>query len=140
MYNVDYVNTFILVAGDTSASHGAEPPLRESHLSIPARQFAMIHDHPYRYTSGEVIFEVHAERTGIPHLQREAARDEFFSKGRPCLIASDLGKKYGWGIHCDDQGRLALVGMETPEYGALVDRATANSDVTAVKAMRSRKN
>lgn len=25
MYNVDYVNTFILVADDTSASHGAEP-------------------------------------------------------------------------------------------------------------------
>ncbi len=137
MYNVDYVNTFILVAGDTSASHRAEPPLRESHPSIPARQFAMIHDHPYRYTSGEVIFEVHADRAGIPHSQREAARDEYFSTGRPCLRASDLAKKYGWGIHCDDQGRLALVGMETPEYAAFVERATANTDLTAVKAMRS---
>lgn len=140
MYNVDYVNTFILVADDTSASHGAAPPIREPNPSIPARQFAIIYAHPYRYTSGDVIFEVYADRTGIPQSRRKAAREEYFSKGRPCLRASDLGKKYGWGIRCDGQGQLALIGMETPEYSAFVERATANADLTIVKAMRSRRN
>ncbi len=36
----------------------------------------------------------------------------FFSKGQPCLRASDLGKKYGWGIHSDseDTGRPVRCG------------------------------
>ncbi|MDQ3654385.1 MAG: DUF6157 family protein [Chloroflexota bacterium] len=137
MHNVDYVNTFILVADDTAASHGAEPPVREPNPSIPARQFAMIRDHPYRYTSGDVIFDVYADRAGIPHSQRAAARDEYFSKGRPCLRASDLGKKYGWGIHCDGKGRLALYAVESPDYSALVQKGERDGTPALVKAMRS---
>ncbi len=137
MVGVDYVNTFILVADDTAASHGAEPPIREPNPSIPARQFAMIHAHPYRYTSGDVIFDVYADRAGIPLSRREAARDDYFSTGRPCLRASGLGKKYGWGIHCDEKGRLALYAVESPEYSALVQQGERDGTPALVKAMRS---
>lgn len=139
MTDVAYVNTLISVADDCPVDHGTEPPTNPGNLSIAARQYAMIAEHPYRYTSGDVIFGVYADRAGIPPDQREVARDDYFSRGRPCLRASDLGKKYGWGIHCDDSGRLALVGSETPEYAALIDRATANGDLIVVKAMRSRR-
>lgn len=100
----------------------------------------MIHPHAYWFTSGDVIFDVYADRTCIPHSRREAAREEYFSKGRPCLRASDLSKKYGCGIHCDGQGRLALIGMEAPENAALIERAAEQAGFTTVKAMRSRKN
>lgn len=114
MENVDYVKTFIQVANDSRVSHRIEPPVRETDTSIPARQFAMILEHPYRYTSGDEIFGVHADRAGIPQNQRAPARDEYFSTGRPCLRASDLAKKYGWGIHGDDPGPLTLLSVDSP--------------------------
>ncbi len=63
----------------------------------------------------------------------------FFSKGQPCLRASDLGKKYGWGIHSDGEGRVALFAVGSPEYRQLEQgRAVAGGGtVKVVTAMRS---
>ncbi len=71
--------------------------------------------------------------------ERPAARIEFFSKGQPCLCSSDLAKRYGWGIHCDARGRVALLGVDTPEYQDFVSgnrQSASGLPVTVTKAMR----
>jgi len=82
---------------------------------------------------------VWADRNGIPADDRPAARAEFFSKGQPCLRSSPLGKRYGWGVHCDSTGRVALLALESDAYRALVTgQAMSDSGrpVTVKKAMR----
>jgi len=93
--------------------------------SVAARTYALIAEHPYQFTSGAVIFTVYADRRDIPPANRAAARAAFYSKGQPCLRSSDLGKRYGWGIHADGGGRVALYGVETPEYAEFVSVAAA---------------
>lgn len=141
MGSTNYAETFIAVAPDCEAKRGTVP--RETaNPSVALRTFRMIHDHPYRYTSDDVIFTVYADRNGIPEAERPAARKEFFSKPQACLRASDLGKKYGWGIHSDAKGRVALYGVETDEYQAFASGqkpGRGGGPVTVKYAMRSRR-
>jgi hypothetical protein len=44
-----------------------------------------------------------------------------------------LAKKFGWGLHSDAQGRLALVGADSDQYRELL----ADPATKTVKAMRS---
>jgi hypothetical protein len=132
-HTTNYEQAFIVIADDSAAERGTMPPAKQDNPSIAARTWRMIAGHPYEYTSDDVIFTVWADRRGIPESERPAARAEFFSKGQACLRASDLGKKYGWGIHHDERGRVAIYGVESPEYAAFVD----DPAVKKVKAMRS---
>lgn len=104
------------------------------------RTYRMIAEHPYRFTSDDVIFGVWADRRDIPEAERAAAREAFFAKGQACLRASDLGKRYGWGVHSDAEGRVALVGVETPEYEVFASGQTPDgTPVEVTRAMRSRR-
>jgi hypothetical protein len=85
-------------------------------------------------TSEDVIFQVHADKQGIPEDDRPAAREDYFSTGRACLRTSPLAKKFGWGLHSDAEGRLALLGMETEVYRRL---ASGEDGTQVVKAMHS---
>ena len=138
MESVDYTQTFIAVAEDCPAEAGTVPPARKNGPSVAERTYRLIASAPYALTSADVLFTVHADRNEIPADERAAARAAFFAKPQPCLRASDLGKRYGWGIHADEHGRLALVGRETPEYQQLsAGRTPEGGEVTVVKAMRS---
>lgn len=152
MDRVDYVNTFIAVAPDNRAVRGMAPPARgrapvdgladEPSDRIPtvaSLTYELINGRPYELTSGDVIFTVMALRRGIKDADRAAARAEFYVTPRACLRSSDLGKRYGWGIHADADGRLALYGVESHEYGRLLDGRDPFGDFVAVtRAMRSR--
>ncbi|MDR1212926.1 MAG: DUF6157 family protein [Propionibacteriaceae bacterium] len=116
-HTTNYVDTFIAVAPDSTVTAATEPPAGDN-PSVAARTWALIQAAPYTLTSDDVIFTVWADRRGVEADQRVAARAEFFSKGQACLRASDLGKRYGWGVHSDAQGRVALYGVGTPEYEA----------------------
>lgn len=141
MHTTNYADTFIAVAPDSAAARGAVP--RETdNPTIASRQYRMIAESPYRYTSDDVIFTVYADRSAIPARDRPAARKAFFAKGQACLRCSDLAKKYGWGIHSDAEGRVALIGVETEEYEAFVAGQRRGSDGEPVKvtaAMRSKR-
>jgi hypothetical protein len=140
VHSTNYTDTFIAIAPDSNAARGTVPKETAS-PSVALHTFRMIHDHPYRYTSDDVIFTVYAERNSISADQRAAARTDFFSKAQACFRASDLGKKYGWGVHSDAEGRVALYGVETEEYEELVSGNRLGSDgkpVTVKRAMRSR--
>jgi hypothetical protein len=135
----NYTDTFIAVAPDCDVAGGIEPPERAT-PSVAGMTFRMIAGEPYRFTSDDVIFGVWADRRGIPEAERAAAREVFFSKGQACLRASDLGKRYGWGVHSDAEGRVALVGVETPEYEVFASgRAPVGTPVEVTQAMRSRR-
>ena len=140
MEPVDYADTFIAVADDTPATEGTAPPVAAGNPSVAARMFELLAGNPYRYTSGDVIFTVYADRRGIPEPARAAARSEFYSRGQACLRSADLGKRYGWGIHADAEGRIALVGVETTEYAEFVSgrrRSASGAPIKVTKAMRS---
>lgn len=141
MSSTNYFDTFIAVAADCPAAAGTEPPSRAT-PSVALMTFRLISERPYAHTSDDVIFEVYAERAGIPPGEREVARQAFFAKPQPCLRASDLGKRYGWGIHHDSAGRVALYGVESPEYAEFTSggrRSAAGAPVALTQAMRSRR-
>lgn len=131
----NYVNTFIEIADDCPAESAEAPPSTRERQTVAALQYELLADHPYELTSDDVIFEVYARRQDIADEDKPAERDAFFAKDQACLRSSPLGKRYGWGIHHDDAGRVALVAMESDQYKAL-----ANDDsLKRVKAMRSRR-
>ena len=137
---VDYADTFIAVADDCPAESGTAPPPGRGGPSVAARTYELIAGAPYRYTSGDVLFTVHADRAGIPDDERAEARRAFYARPQACLRSSPLGKRYGWGIHADAEGRLALVGVGTPEYAAFVEgrqQASSGGPVRVLKAMRN---
>ena len=132
-HTTNYLSTFIEVAEDCPVDHAEEPPTGEK-PTIAALHYQLIAEDPYARTSDDVIFETYALRSGIaPH--DTAARESFFSKGQPCLRSSPLGKRYGWGIVHDGEGRVALVPRESEDYALLA----ADPAITHTRAMRSRR-
>ncbi|MEC3880909.1 DUF6157 family protein [Parapedobacter sp. 10938] len=125
-------DTFIEVAEDTKMTAGTKP-LSKAKRTVAEMQYDLISNHPYQYTSDDVLFQVYADRNGLIEAEYEQARAQFFSKGQACLRASPLTKTYGFGIHSDDHGKVALYGMETDAY----QKFLADSEIKNVKAMRS---
>lgn len=139
MPSTNYYDTFIAVADDCPMVEGMQPPTREN-PSVAERAYAMISRHPYELTSDDVIFGVYADRNDIAECDRPAARDVFFEANQACLRGSALCKRYGWGVHADARGRLALYGVETQSYRNFVSGRVAAADgreIKVVNAMRS---
>jgi len=115
-----YTNTFIMVAPDCPATTGEVPVARGETKSVPVIQYELLSQHPYRFTQDELIFEVHVRHKGIPKAEatrrRVAIWKELSGKPHPCLRASMLPKRYGWGVHYDHKGRIALWAMDSTEY------------------------
>lgn len=132
---MNYVNTFIEVADDSPAQSASVPAPKGSKKTIPMLQYEMIAHHPYQYTQEDILFETYAEYNHIEAADRSTEHQKFFSKGQPCLRASALGKRYGWGIHSDANGKVALYAIESRDYQRLADDATLNH----IKAMRSKR-
>src|SRR5690606_18767865 len=79
-YTTNYFNTFISAATDCRADKGTAPPERKAGPAVAKLQYELIRQHPYRYTSDEVLFQVHAQRNDISAAELEAAKTQFFSK------------------------------------------------------------
>lgn len=160
MHTTNYFDTFIAVAEDCPVEHAEEPPRapvmeqRGPHdgehsvhpsrdatqttgrpPTIAALHYEMIAQNPYGMTSDDIVFETHARRACISDADRDVAREAFFAKGQPCLRSSPLGKRYGWGLHHDAQGRVALYPLDSEEYA----RLAADHDLAQTRAMRSRR-
>ena len=135
MHSTNYYNTLIEVAEDCPTGQAEIPPLKGNKKSVANIQFEMLHGHPYEYTSDDVLFAVFAARKEIPEEDVAEQRAIFFSKGQPCFRASPLAKRYGWGVHSNEAGKIALFGMETEVYQKLV----ADDAIVKKKAMRSKR-
>ena len=135
MHSTNYYNTFIEIAEDCPISEGLIPPQKGDKKSVANLQFEMLVEHPYVYTSDEVLFTVFANRKGIEEGEWEEAREQYFSKGQPCFRASPLTKRYGWGIHSNEEGKIAMYGADSAEYQKFV----GDNSLKKVKAMRSKR-
>lgn len=132
MHTTNYIGTFITVSPDTVAESGTVP---SKVGSIAQLQHALLSASPYTMTSDDLLFEVYAQRKDISEEEREDARAAFFAKPQACLRASPLVKQFGWGLHHDAEGRVALVGVETDQYRDMIERA----DVKTVPGIRSKR-
>lgn len=139
MHTTNAARLFVTVAADTRATTASTPPPRDP-PSVAARCHTMIAEAPYTHTSDDVLFTVYADRAAIPDAERLVARAAFFSKGQPCFRASPLTKQYGWGVHHDADGRIALVPMESAAYAQLASGTGPDgAPVTVVRAMAARR-
>lgn len=134
-HTTNYTNTFIAIADDTKSVQGTIPASKSAKKTIAEMQYDLISKNPYTYTSDDILFQVHAKRNDLIENEFKQEREQFFSKGQPCFRASALTKTYGFGIHCDLNGKVALYGMETAAYQDFL----ADPEIKKVKAMRSSK-
>lgn len=135
MKSTNYYNTFIAVAADCPAKTAEIPPLKKTGKSIAVIQFETLIENPYRFTSDTVLFNIYAAKNNIQREDSEQEREHYFSKGQACFRCSPLPKRYGWGVHCNEEGKMAIYGIETEAYQKL---ATDDS-LHHTKAMRSGK-
>ena len=133
--STNYYDTFIEVAEDCPVSIAEVPPIKGKSKSVALLQYEMIAQNPYTYTQDDILFEVFAQRKEIAAKDKVKERELFFSKGQACLRASSLGKRYGWGVHSNAEGKVAIYAMESKEYSDFVDEP----EVKVLKAMRSKR-
>ena len=134
IHTTNYIDTFIEVAEDTKVNCGTQPPSKDK-KTVAEIQYELIFNNPYKYTSDDIFFQTYANKNNLPKADYEQSREEFFSKSQPCFRASPLTKMYGFGIHSDRNGKIALYGLETKEYQQFL----ADTKIKKVKAMKSSK-
>lgn len=131
----NYTNTFIQIADDCPAVVAEIPPSKNDVKTAANIQFELISNNPYRFTSDDVLFQVFAEKNDLTENEYESAREKYFSKGQPCLRASPLTKRYGWGVHFDENSKIAIYAANSAEY----QNFSNNQSVKVIKAMKSAK-
>ena len=132
MHTTNYRETLILPSPDCTATTASVP---RKVGSVAAMQHERLSGAPYALTSDDLLFDVYAARNDIDPDHRDEAREAFFSKGQACLRASPLVKSFGWALHHDAQGRVALVDPQGETFAALA----ARDDVTKLMGMRSKR-
>lgn len=134
-HTTNYFDTFIEIAEDCSANQGEMPPLKGNKKTVANLQFELLYENAYKYTSDDALFTVYATRKELSNTELDEQREQFFAKGQPCFRASPLTKSYGWGVHYNKEGKIAIFGIETKEYTDFVN----NDSIKKVKAMRSKR-
>ncbi|MCL4352946.1 DUF6157 family protein [Patescibacteria group bacterium] len=135
VHTTNYSNAFIEAAPDSPVHIAEVPPQKGNEKTIASIEYEMIAGNPYKYTSDEVLFRVFAIKNDIAGQNLEKERQKFFSKGQPCFRSSPLTKRYGWGVHSDAEGKIAIFPMESSEYKKLVK----DKGLKHLRAMRSKR-
>jgi len=135
MHTTNYFNTFIEIAEDSKFLQGEMPPKKGEKKTVANIQFEWLYENPYKYTSDEVLFGVFAQRKEFTAGEMNEQKDHWFSKGQPCFRASPLTKTYGWGVHCNAEGKIAIYAADSKEYTKFL----ADDSIKKVKAMRSKR-
>ena len=99
----------IEVAGDSEVDHAMEPPDGGTKKNIQRIMYEVLIENPYRYTEIELLHEVHVVRRN---------RDDLKLKSYT-IKRSPLVKRFGWGIHRNQEGKLALISVESDLYREL---------------------
>lgn len=133
------VNQFIEIAPDCTLRAAVVPEDKAGKTSIATIEFELLHSEPYGYTLQELKFATHVQRKLITPAElkfhRQQLWDELFSKPYACMRASPLTKKYGWGAHYDEQGKIAIYAIESEEYQRFVN----DKSMKKFFAMRSKR-
>lgn len=135
IHTTNYIDTFIEVAEDTKVFCGTKPASKPDKKTIAEMQYEMLANNPYKFTSDDVLFQVFADRNDLTKAEYKQARAQFFLKGQACFRASPLTKSYGFGVHADGNGKIAIYGMETEQYKKCMN----DPKLQKTKAMRTSK-
>ena len=100
----------ITVADKCPANRGMEPTTNRAEKTITMHQYDVLTEMPYQLDYDELKKEVHENRRGKTDLKLDSYD----------MRRSELCKVWGWGVHQDKNGKLALVGCETKEYRRLL--------------------
>ncbi len=135
IHSTNYYNTLILVSEDTKATEATIPPVKDGKITIANLHFNMIYEAAYQHSSDDVIFAAFAQKQALDKTSLKAEREQFFSKGQACMRTSALAKNYGWGIHHNAEGKIALLAMESQAYYDL----EKDENIVKIKAMKRAK-
>ena len=133
VFTTNYQNSFIEVAEDCPVNRGEIPPAKKTGNTIANIQYDILSNNPYQFTSDEILFQCYITKNDLQGKNLAQQKEQFFSKGQPCFRASPLTKRYGWGIHYNNEGKMAIYGCETKEYKAF----SKDKTLKILKAMRS---
>jgi hypothetical protein len=131
IHTTNYKNTFIEIAPDSPVSKSEIPPVKQ-YKTLANIQFEMIANNPYRFSSDDVMLECYMQKNNIPETEKLDAEKDFFSKGQACFRCAALTKRYGFGIHHNAEGKIALYPIESNEY----ENFLKDDSIIKVKAMR----
>ncbi len=116
---MSYINTFIKVADDCPVDKSEIPVAKKDRKPLHLIQYELLKDNPYTIDHEGLIYESFVQQKEIPadtlKEESEKIKAELFSKGHPCLRASALTKRYGFGAHYDDKGKIAIYPVESKE-------------------------
>jgi uncharacterized protein DUF6157 len=134
-------DTFVLLAPDSPTKVAIVPKTKGDKRPIHLIQYELLTARPYELTLEELIFAVHVERAGlaVTEVKRRKAEiwAELFSRSHACMRASALPKKFGWGVHYDSRGKLALFAAESADYRRFASGKVCG--VTLVAALRTKR-
>lgn len=135
------MDTFVTVAPDSPVTAAVVPVPRGATRTVAVIQHELLMARSYAFTHADLIFETYIRRAGLTRAeakaQAAAIRAELCAKPQACMRTSPLPKQYGWGVHYDGRGRLALYAVESAEYRAFA--AGRVKGVKVVAAMRSKR-
>ncbi len=114
----------IEVAEDYQGKYAQEPP-DGPHKTIPRYEYELLIADPYKYTERELFEQVHVVQRNRPHLKIDSYN----------IKRSPLVQSFGWGIHRNPEGKLALVALESNRYKEL----QGSKSVTCTKSYRKNK-
>lgn len=139
---MSYINTFICVAPDCPVESGTVPVSARPSPPAHVIQYELLSRNPYKYNHEALLYEVHVRHKGVPPEEWESRKDEvwkmLFSTNHPCLRASMLPKRYGWGVHYNAEGMIALYAKGSPEYAHFT--SGDDKSLTLLNAMRSKRS
>ena len=132
---MSYKNTFILISEDSPVESAVIPMSRKEKSTIASIEYELIYNNPYKYTQDDVQFQTYVIKNEIESDQLDELREQFFSKPKACFRASPLVKKYGWGIHYNEEGKVSIYEMNSRPYHQFL-----HSDKTTIlKGLRSKR-
>jgi hypothetical protein len=98
----------ILVAEDCPISSSEAPPLGDK-KTIARIDYEVLIENPYVFNEREFFKKVHYEQRKRFDLKIETYN----------IKRSSVVQTYGWGVHRNREGKLALIPMESAEYKKL---------------------
>lgn len=128
-----YQRTFITMAEDCPVEVAQIPPQKSPRTKAEI-EYNMLAKAPGEFTQDRLNYDVYVAQCSEKDAAPER-REDWLSKGRACLRASALTKRYGWGAHYDEDGHITLVAGGSAEYAMHVE----DPDLKILKAMRSKR-
>ena len=127
-------NILIHPAPDCPAQTATRPDMSAQSRSRAVIEYSLLEGSPYGFDHKTFTYLVHQEMAAE---RRKLALDfaTFHQKGQPCMRASPLTKRLGWGVHYDAEGKLALLDPQSAGF----KRLAATPDLPQKPALRNKR-